>query len=71
MIGDRKNYTYFTNPELYLEPIIDVSSIDLYYYSPQQTPSEDILDIVKGLNLTLTKRFELNNKFVEIYRVNK
>jgi len=71
MIGNKKNYTYFLNPELYPKPLIDINSIDLYYYSPQQTPSDDVLDIASKLNLTLIKRFELNNKFVEIYKVNK
>jgi hypothetical protein len=71
MIGNEKNYTYFINPELYIDPIIDINSIDLYYYSPQQTPSGNVPNIAEKLNLTLIKRFELNNKIVEIYKVNK
>jgi len=50
---------------------IDVSKIDLYYYSPQEHSSKQILDASKKLNLTLIKKFEINNKSAEIYLVNK
>lgn len=71
MTGHKKNYTLFLNPELYVDPVIDINTIDLYYYTPQEFPSKRVLDIVQKLNLTPIKRFELNNKAVEIYLVNK
>ncbi|MAG47184.1 hypothetical protein CL617_01140, partial [archaeon] len=52
-------------------PVIDPDVIDLYYYSPQQYPTKNILEIAEKLDLKLIKRFELNNKVVEIYKVNK
>ncbi len=66
-----KNYTKFLNPNLYPEPEINLSSIDIYYYSPQEYPNKKILDASNQLNLTLIKKFEKNNKTVEIYKVIK
>ncbi len=50
---------------------INPDNIDLYYYSPQEHSSKQILDVKEQLNLTLIKRFEINNKSTEIYIVNK
>ena len=70
LTGQNKNYTVFLHPQLNQNQTIDLNSIDLYYYTPQEF-SSIIPDIAKKLDLTLIKRFELNNKFVEIYEVNK
>ena len=50
---------------------INPGDIDIYYYSPQEHSSKQILDVKEQLNLTLIKRFEINNKSTEIYLVNK
>ncbi len=50
---------------------INPKDIDIYYYSPQEHPSKQILDVKERLNLTLIKRFEINNKSAEVYLVNK
>jgi len=57
---------------LFAEPKreIDLSKINLYYYSPQEFPTKEVYDIRDKLNLTLIKKFEVNNKSVEIYLVN-
>mgnify|MGYP001560195473 FL=1 len=65
----KKNYTEFLNPTKRQE--IDISQVDLYYHSGQQYPVKPLQDVVKQLNLTLIKRFEINNKVTEIYLVNK
>jgi len=65
-----KNYTQFLNPATVEIMPIDLSKIDLYYYSPQEFPTKGIYEIRDQLNLTLIKRFEKNNKSVEIYKVN-
>jgi len=51
--------------------LINPNDIDIYYYSPQEHSSKQILDVKEQLNLTLIKRFEVNNKSTEIYIVNK
>jgi hypothetical protein len=66
-----RNYTKFLYANLYKEPDINLSKIDLYYHSKQEYPTKGIDDAAKKLNLTLLKKFELNNKTVEIYLVNK
>ena len=70
LTGHEKNYTIFLHPQFNQNQTIDLNSIDFYYYTPQEFSSV-IPDIAKKLNLTLIKRFESNNKSVEIYRVNK
>jgi len=49
----------------------NLSKIDIYYYSSQEFKTKPIIDVVKNLNLTLIKKFEVNNKVSEIYLVNK
>ena len=66
-----KNYTQFLYPETIPEQNINLSEIDLYYYSPQEYPNQKIYNLRDQLNLTLIKRFEVNNKVAEIYLVNK
>lgn len=66
-----KNYTQFLHPEKIPKKEINLSEINLYYYSPQEFPTKEVYDIANQLNLTLIKRFELNNKTTEIYIVNK
>ena len=66
-----KNYTQFLHPETIPKREIDLSQIDFYYYSPQEFPTKEVYDIKDKLNLTLIKRFEINNKSTEIYLVNK
>ena len=66
-----KNYTQYINPETVPKKEINLSQIDLYYYSPQQFPNKKIEDIADKLDLTMIKRFEINNKTAEIYLVNK
>ena len=70
MTGPIKNYTLFLNSKSSQELVIDLNLIDLYLYTPQEFSSV-IPDISKKLNMTLIKKFELNNKFVEIYKINK
>ncbi len=65
------NITEYLNLTLRSNQKINISNIDLYYYSPQEYPTQKITDAAKSLNLTLIKRFELNNKSAEIYKVNK
>jgi hypothetical protein len=66
-----KNYTQFLHPEMIPKKEINLSEIDLSYYSPQEYPTGEVNKIRKQLNLTLIKRFELNNKSTEIYLANK
>ena len=66
-----KNYTQFLHPETIPEQKIDLNKIDIYYSSPQEFPTKEVYDIKDKLSLTLIKRFEVNNKSVEIYKVNK
>ena len=66
-----KNFTQFLYPEAIPEFNPNLSNIDLYYYSPQEYPTKPILETAKKLNLTLIKKFEINNKSTEIYIVNK
>ena len=66
-----KNYTQFLNPETILKQEINISNIDIYYYSPQEYPNANIYEIRDQLNLTLIKKFEKNNKIVELYLVDK
>ena len=66
-----KNYTQFIHPETIPKKEINISKLDIYYHSPQEYPNKNIYDIVNKLNLTLIKKFEINNKSVEIYLVNK
>ena len=47
---------------------LNLSDIDLIYYSPQSHEPEILLDIMTNLNLTLLKRFEQNGKYSEIYK---
>jgi len=70
LTGQDKNYTIFLYPQFNQSQTIDLNLIDLYYYTPQEFSSV-VPDISKKLDLTLIKRFELNNKSVEIYEVNK
>lgn len=64
-----KNYTQFLYPETIPERNINLNEIDLYYHSPQEFPTKEVYDIRDKLDLTLIKKFELNNKSVEIYKV--
>mgnify|MGYP001590690977 FL=1 len=66
-----KNYTQFLYPESIPKKEINITDIDLYYYSPQEFPTKEVYDIANKLNLSLIKEFEINNKSVEIYLVNK
>ena len=66
-----KNYTQFLHPETIPKKQINQSKIDIYYHSPQEFPTKEVYDIKDKLNLTLIKRFEINNKSTEIYLVNK
>lgn len=66
-----KNFTQFLYPETIPEFSVNISEIDLYYYSGQEFATKPILETAKELNLTLIKRFEINNKLTEIYMVNK
>ena len=65
-----KNFTIFLNSEIY-NKTIDLNSIDIIYYSDQEFKTKYSRELNKILNKTLIKRFELNNKVVEIYKVNK
>ena len=65
-----KNYTQFLDPKTVQKEPINLSEIDIYYYSPQEFKTKPILELKNKLNLTLIKRFELNNKSTEIYLVN-
>jgi len=64
-----KNYNLFFNSTK--DYSINISEVDIYYYSKQEYNTTNINDAVKNLNLTLLKRFEINNKVTEIYLVNK
>lgn len=66
-----KNYTQVINLSLISENEYNLNDIDLYYTSPQEFKDGNIREIASKLNLTLIKRFELNNKSTEIYLVNK
>ena len=66
-----KNYTQFLHPETIPKKQINQSKIDIYYHSPQEFPTKEVYDIKDKLNLTLIKRFEINNKSTEIYLVSK
>src|SRR3989344_1168104 len=57
-----KNYTQYIDPETVPKKEINLSLIDVYYYSPQQFPNKKTEDIADKLNLTLIKKFEMNNK---------
>ena len=65
-----KNFTVFLNPELY-NKTVDLNLIYLVYASDQEFKNRHSRGIDKILNKTLIKRFEMNNKVVEIYKVNK
>ena len=65
-----KNYTIYLNPELY-NKTIDLNLIDILYYSGQEYKTKYSKELNKILNKTLIKKFELNNKTVEIYKIDQ
>ena len=65
-----KNYTIFLNPNIY-NKTIDLNLIDVVYYSGQEYKTRYSRELNNILNKTLVRKFELNNKTVEIYKINK
>jgi hypothetical protein len=64
-----KNYTQFLYSKKRPKMEINLSEINLYYYSTQEFQTKEIYDIRDKLNLKLLKRFEINKKVVEISKV--
>src|SRR3989344_428828 len=65
-----KNFTIYLNPNIY-NKTIDLNSVDIAYYSKQQFENKYSRELYEILDKILIKRFELNGKTVEIYKINK
>jgi len=65
-----KNITISLNSDKY-NKTIDLNSIDIIYSSDQEFKTRYSRELNKILNKTIIKEFELNNKTVKIYEVDK